>query len=243
MDAPAGPKTTKKPTRAAAAAAVSAAAALLVCTLPRTTGAAAAPVSERQEVALGRRMSRQLEAIYPVVSDTPGARRVEQIGRRLAAASGRPRLDWQFRVLQHKSANAVSLPGRVYVFTGMLDLVGDDTDALAGVIAHEVAHTTARHARKELERGVTASLLRSLVFGQSDEYEADRLAVRYLKRTGYDPGGMIRLFRKFQKKDGRGRDHALWIESHPGNVERIAQVRRLIERRRPPAAAEAHPRP
>lgn len=185
-------------------------------------------VSERQEMAAGRRIARQVERRWQVVTGTRQAALVEQIGRRLAQVSGRPHLAWRFCLLKEKTPNAFSLPGRVYVFTGLVDACGDDRDALAGVIAHEVAHTTARHARKQMENGLAVGFIRALVFGHDEEYEADRLAVRYLRRAGYDPRGMIRLLRTFQKRDGKDGDQAAWLNRHPGNRERIAQIRHLI---------------
>ena len=206
------------------------------CTVAVLLGLAAAPaawgrVSERQELAQGRSAARRIEAHYRVVSGTERARQVERIGRRIAAVSARPRLPWQFLVLEEKTVNAFTVPGRVYVFTGMLDMVGDDTDALAGVIAHEVAHTAARHTRKQMEKGAFLGLIRYLLYGQDEEYEADRLAVRYLRQTGYDPNGMIRLFRKFRRREDKKRDHAGWFASHPGTLDRITHIRRWMGRR------------
>jgi predicted Zn-dependent protease len=185
-------------------------------------------ISERQELAEGRNAARQVEARYRVVAGTSEARQVERIGRRIVAVSARPRLPWSFRVLEEKTPNAFALPGRVYIFTGMLKMIEGDTDALAGVIAHEIAHTAARHTRKQMEKGAFVGLVRYLLYGQDEEYEADRLAVRYLRQTGYDPNGMIRLFRKFRRQEGRGRDHAGWFASHPGTLDRIARIRRWM---------------
>lgn len=195
-------------------------------------------ISERQELTEGRSAARQIEARYRVVAGTSEARQVERIGRRIVAVSARPGLPWSFRVLDEKTANAFALPGRVYIFTGMLRMIDGDTDALAGVIAHEIAHTAARHTRKQMEKGAFLGLVRYLLYGQDEEYEADRLAVRYLRQTGYDPNGMIRLFRKFRQREGRGRDHAGWFASHPGTLDRIAQIRRWMGH--PTAGAAPH---
>jgi len=213
-----------------------------------TPSAALDLVSEQQELEAGRQASQQVEQKYPVVRGAQ-ADRVAQIGRRLAAVSSRSKLPWQFRVLREPSVNAFSVPGYVYIHTGLLQAVGNDTAALAGVIAHEVAHTDARHSKEQMEKSAVAGLLGTLItrgnsrnmgwfnlagnvallkFSRDDEYEADRLAVRYLQRTGYDPRGMIRFFEKLQKQEGRSNQVTNWFRTHPNSGDRISRIRKLI---------------
>ncbi len=204
-------------------------------------------VSEQQELEAGRQAAEQVEQKYRVVTGTREARLVEQIGRRMAAVSGRPNLPWKFRVIEEKSVNAFSVPGYVYIHTGLLDQIGGDTDALAGVIAHEVAHTDARHSKEHMEKSAVAGFLGSLIrdrtaasianiggslillkHSRDDEYESDRLAVRYLQRTGHDPNGMIRFFQKLQKQEGGSGGPATWFRTHPNSGDRINRIRGLI---------------
>ncbi len=72
---------------------------------------------------------------------------VNLVGRNLAAQSPRPTLRWTFGVLQDtQTFNAASAPGG-YVFVTQRLLQGVDNEAqLAGVLAHEIAHITAKHA-------------------------------------------------------------------------------------------------
>ena len=212
-------------------------------------------VSERQELEMGRDAARQVEQKYRVVSGTREARMVEDMGRRLAAVSGRPRLNWQFRVIDERSLNAFSVPGYVYIHTGLLNAIGDDTDALAGVIAHEVAHTDARHSKEQMEKTAVAGLLGALItkgerknsgwfnlaaggvllnFSRSDEYEADRLAVRYMQRTDYDPRGLIRFFEKLQRMEGNNGGRVTeFFRTHPNSGNRIARIRQMINEGEP----------
>ncbi len=72
---------------------------------------------------------------------------VNLVGRNLAAQSPRPTLKWTFGVLQDTEAfDAVSAPGG-YVFVTRRLLQGVENEAqLAGVLAHEIAHITGKHA-------------------------------------------------------------------------------------------------
>jgi hypothetical protein len=50
------------------------------------------------------------------------------------------------RLLSQPKINAFALPSKeIFVYSGLVDLVDDDT-LLSGVLAHEIAHVTQRHA-------------------------------------------------------------------------------------------------
>jgi len=93
---------------------------------------------------------------------------LNMIGKNLAAQSSRPHLPWTFGVLKSQGVNAVSGPGGfVFVSEGLLAQV-DNESQLAGVLAHEIAHITSKHALNEYhqylvdecERSVSAEFLR-----------------------------------------------------------------------------------
>ncbi len=72
------------------------------------------------------------------------------VGKNLAAQSARPTLEWTFGVLEDTSQfNALSAPGG-YVFVTQKLLQGLENEGqLAGVLAHEVAHITLKHAIRQ----------------------------------------------------------------------------------------------
>lgn len=62
------------------------------------------------------------------------------------------------RVLDSREINAFALPGGfVFVERGLLE-AADDESELAGVIAHELAHDTARHSAKMMRRATIAGI-------------------------------------------------------------------------------------
>ncbi|WP_309897148.1 M48 family metalloprotease [Archangium sp.] len=76
---------------------------------------------------------------------------LNKIGKNLAAQSSRPGLAWTFGVLQSEGVNAVSGPGGyVFVTEGLLARL-DNEAQLAGVLAHEIAHITGKHAMNEYQ--------------------------------------------------------------------------------------------
>jgi Zn-dependent protease with chaperone function len=61
-------------------------------------------------------------------------------------------------VLQSREINAFALPGGyLFIERGLLE-TADNESELAGVIAHEIAHDTARHANKLMKRATIASI-------------------------------------------------------------------------------------
>ena len=91
--------------------------------------------------------------------------KVTQVGRRLAAATNAflkqngyesmlSSLSWEFNVVDSKQVNAFCMPGgKIVVYTGLLNLVGNGThsdDELAAVMGHELSHALAKHANERI---------------------------------------------------------------------------------------------
>ena len=101
---------------------------------------------EEERVIGGSVASEVVGANGGIVRDEAIVRRINLVGKSLARYSTRPELEWRFGVLASDNVNAFSAPGGyVFITRGLYDLaVGDD--ALAAVLAHEIAHVTRRHA-------------------------------------------------------------------------------------------------
>jgi len=216
---------------------------------PRPAYARLDLVSEKQELEAGREAAKQVAAKYKFETGTSRARLVEILGRRMSKASGRTNIPWTFRVIEDKTVNAFSIPGYVYIHTGLLDAVGSDEDALAGVVAHEVAHIAAKHSKKQMEKSAVAGLVGGLLsrgnrttgsilnlaggltllkFSRDDEYQADHLAVEYLGKTGYNPQGMVRFFRKLEAQEGKTDKVSGFFQTHPNSGDRIERIQKQI---------------
>ena len=89
-----------------------------------------------------------------VLRDEAITRRVNLVGKALAYYSTRPALEWRFAVLDSPSINGFSAPaGFVFITKGLYEKVAASEDALAAVLAHEIAHVTERHALRIIARG------------------------------------------------------------------------------------------
>jgi beta-barrel assembly-enhancing protease len=205
-------------------------------------------IDTAQEVSLGQGMDAKVRKQMKL-SDDPGMRRrLETIGQRLALYSDRKDIAYHFTVVTDKELNAFAIPGGyIYVHSALIQQATDDE--LAGVAAHEMGHIVARHSVKQLQATMGYQMLISIATGiagqpylnqatntvfnlinlgysRTDEYQADKLAVRYARRAGYNPYGIVTFFQKLQKEaQNKGGDRTIpFLSSHPPTKDRIQRV-------------------
>ena len=203
-----------------------------------------------KEVKIGEAVSAQVEQQYKVVTDVDVNERVERILDRIVNVCDRKDIVFFIKILDEDIMNAVSLPGGyIYVFKGLIDHVDSD-DQLAGVIAHEVGHITAKHSIKRLQASYAAMLAQILstqangnVAGgvgfaltslflehsQQDELQADKLSVKYLRKAGYNPQGIVEFLGKLKEEQEKApiQPYSYW-RTHPHLPQRIAVVNQEV---------------
>ena len=199
----------------------------------QTEFTAMSPAQERQ---VGSQQHPQVVAQFGGAHADPALQAyVTGIGARLAAVSELPDLEFTFTLLNSEVVNAFALPGGyVYVTRGLLALADNEAE-LAGVMAHEIGHVTARHSAQRYSRGVVAqggvvigSILAGILGGgaaadlvqqaggvgaqaylagysRDQEFQADELGVSYLARGGYDPAAMSSFLEKLGQNDALAR--------------------------------------
>lgn len=206
-----------------------------------------------KEVQMGQAIAKEVEKEYKPADDPLMQKRLEDIGKRIAAVCDRKEIDYHFRVLNDEEVNAVSLPGGfVYVNKGLIDKVAND-DELAGVVAHEVGHIVARHSIKKLQGMMGYNFLRILTvvapvntaevgtaadaaftelmlgYSREDELLADRLGARYSKLAGFNPRGMITFLQKLQEINRRKPlQQKSYFKTHPYVPDRIRVVKQEL---------------
>lgn len=82
---------------------------------------------------------------------------VQEVGQKLANTSDRPSLPFEFAVLNDSVPNAWAMPGGKLAINRGLLLELENEAELAAVLGHEIAHATARHGAKAMERQVLLS--------------------------------------------------------------------------------------
>ena len=115
---------------------------------------------QRDDIKRGKEAVDELKAagmLPPEVDNKAIQQYVKSVADRVAQRSDL-KVPLHITVLQSREINAFALPGGyLYVERGLLEAV-DDEAQLAGVIAHEIAHDTARHSAKLMKRASIAGL-------------------------------------------------------------------------------------
>lgn len=121
--------------------------------VPVTGRSAVILTDDKAVIELSAKEFADMKRRYPLARDRAGQERVARVGERLARVVfwDAPGADWEFVLFDvPKQINAFALPGgKVGVFTGLLRIIDND-DQLASVLAHEIAHVTAKHTHERL---------------------------------------------------------------------------------------------
>ena len=156
-----------------------------------------------------------------------------------------------------QTINAFALPGgQVFITQGLLKNLTSEGQ-LAGVLAHEIGHVVGRHsaaqvAKSNLTQGLAgaatiasydpnspgSSIAKAAVaaaiakviglrFGRNDELEADKLAVDFTPKAGYDPRAMIQVMKMLEQQGGRSSTPE-FMSTHPNPGNRIGELEKEI---------------
>ena len=203
------------------------------------------------EVKIGTDAANEFDRENHVDRTSPLAQRVSNIGLRMAAHVDPPAYPYSFTLVRDDTVNAFAFPGgRIYIYEGLINEVGNDTDAIAWVLGHEITHIQQRHSAKAIERAIGATVLIQIALGEKTagqvaglgaglamqsysrehEFTADRLGIKWTQRAGYDPTASVMVLETFQRLQGEEpSDFEIMFMTHPGNNDRINAVKRSLD--------------
>ena len=128
------------------------------------------PIGLEEEKAIGGSLALEVFKRFGGVYKNPVLQNyVNLVGKSVAEVSDRPEIEYHFAVLNTDAPNAFATPGGyVFVSAGLLRLLQNEAQ-LAGVLGHEIAHITHKHALKTLKRSKMLSGLSSLTMAAMDK--------------------------------------------------------------------------
>lgn len=179
--------------------------------------------------------------------DPEGQRALEALVERVAPGSTHGPDAIKVVALDVPVFNAVALPGG-YIAVFKPAITETDPDALAGIVAHEVAHVRHRHVTESLIRelgigafirlmsgevGASAGQIVSLGYTRSNEAEADSDAIAMLNRAGISPKPTAELFSRLSKETGEANGYAAeFLQSHPLSMNRAEKFASAFDAKR-----------
>lgn len=209
--------------------------------------------SLEKEVALGRQLAMEVDQQSKLITDPFVNEFVNRITQNIVLNSD-AKVPFTVKVIDSEEVNAFALPGGfLYVNRGLIEAADNEAE-IAGVMAHEIAHVTARHGVEQASKGTLinyASIpliflggiggyaiqqaaglaipLGFLKFSRGAEKEADRLGAQYMWAAGYDPQALSSFFEKLKAKDKKkpGTLSKLF-STHPYTGDRITAVNELV---------------
>jgi predicted Zn-dependent protease len=212
-------------------------------------------VSESQEIEMGRQSAQQVAQTIGIYDDAAVQAYVSSIGMKMAKASERPNLPWEFHVVNDASVNAFALPGGfIYVTRGLMTSINDEAE-LATVVGHEIGHVTNRHSVQQISKAELAqvglgvgSLLSSdvaklaglasqglsllfLKYSRDAENQADLAGFRYAAKQNYDVREMVKVFQTLDRVSQASGGGKLpeWLETHPDPGTRIQNTQARLD--------------
>ena len=147
-------------------------------------GCSTAPITERRQLKIvpEAKLNAQAAAIYEKIKqkeklsdDTKKLNEIKEIGKKMENSISKyfdkekledptVNFDWEYILIDNKKIkNAWCMPGgKIAVYTGILDAT-KNTNGLAAVMGHEIAHAVAKHSVERASRGVLLNTSTQLI--------------------------------------------------------------------------------
>ena len=225
-----------------------------------------APITERRQLKLlpESKLNKQAAQIYEKIKrkekmsdDKKTLNKIKEIGNKMEQAISKyfskanindptTNFDWEYILIENKKIkNAWCMPGgKIAVYTGILD-VTKNTDGLAAVMGHEIAHAVAKHSVERASRGVVLNTGTTLI----DIFTGGKLS-QVNRATGMDTVGLlsqIGIMNPFSRKQESEADYLGMIFSSLSGYD-IRETKKLWKRMRdsnkgkePPEFMSTHP--
>jgi predicted Zn-dependent protease len=179
---------------------------------------------------------------------------VNRLGQNLTRGSGAQQ-ETTFLILYSHELNAQTFPGGIVIVNSAVITTAESEAELAAVLAHEIAHVNNcdwRWQRRKRNAAILLPAVPLVMFAgpvgiaaglggavsarlaqarsnRAVEQEADRLAIKYLIRAGYDPHAALRMFERMEAQGaGQGPGNQGLLATHPNIGARRQRMESLL---------------
>ncbi len=219
------------------------------------------------ERTLGKESLSIMDKAFMAPSQLPEAKK-QALVQRFKVLAARQADAPTYQILFRKSKigpNAFALPsGQIILTDEIIKLVGDDDDAVMGILAHELGHLQQRHmTRRIIQSSIIAAvsftlfgdvsavvaniptLLGDLKYARDAETEADDYAIDLFRTNGIELEALARVFEKLgqhEAKAGQGQASSKDSEQgSKGETSAAKQQKSTAPNAEPPSYLSTHP--
>ena len=229
-------------------------------------GCSSAPITDRRQFKIipESRLNAQAAQIYEkikkkekLITDSKSFNEIKEIGKKMEASISEyfykaklndptVNFDWEYILIDNKKIrNAWCMPGgKIAVYTGILE-VTKNTNGLAAVMGHEIAHAVAKHSVERASRGAVLNASTQLI----DIFTGGKLS-QVNNATGMNTIGMLSqlgIMNPFNRKQESEADYLGMIFSSLSGYD-IRETVKIWERMKefnkgkaPPEFMSTHP--
>ena len=161
---------------------------------------------------------------------------------------------WEFNLIENPTINAWCMPGgKVVFYSGILPMCAN-TDGIAAVMGHEVAHAFAKHGQERMRNSQIQALggiavaygtkddknsqiwnmvygvgsqVGMLAYSRTHESEADRLGLIFMIMAGYNGAEAAEVWVRMSKRAGKS-SQPEFLSTHPSNESRIKELKAYL---------------
>ena len=195
----------------------------------------------RGESAVGESVAKRASKQLELVRDRAVVDYVNNLGQKLAQATGRNEFQYEFYVVLEDDLNAFALPGgKVFVNAGAITRTKSEAE-LAGLLAHELSHAVLSHGFQLVAEGNLISNVAQFVpyggtlaniftldYSRDMERQADTLGTQLIASKGYAADGLRNLMVTLEQQ--KISSPPSWLASHPAPANRVRYLENVIER-------------
>ncbi len=182
-----------------------------------------------EEQALGKKFLAEIQKHEVILDDDYANRYINSLGQYLLQSVKTRPFPFHFHIIKDNTINAFSAPGgQIFFYSGLIEIM-DNCDMLAGVMAHEIGHSTARHLSESIEQNkkiglatlagilagaflgggaaanalitgsMAAGIQAQLHYSREDERQADQLGFKYATAAGFVPSALTVALKKISQ--------------------------------------------
>ncbi|MCF8110702.1 MAG: M48 family metalloprotease [Desulfobacteraceae bacterium] len=132
---------------------------LVICLMVRPPLVYAGQMTVSEEKELAEEFLETVRRNFTIIEDPVIHNYVNELGQSIVSVLPPQPFEYKFYVIDQDGVNAFAGPaGNIFIFSGLFEVM-DSEGELAGIIAHEIAHVSARHIAELLEKSKKSQIV------------------------------------------------------------------------------------